>query len=159
MVVRFQDRAPVYHEAAPGRLGWLLEGAGRLQLDAVLGRDKIPYSDERFLRCAGLRCSRFPAAQSAPSVEVVAVAARDVGRARHPTCTRRLRGTASRPGGRCDLQPAAERFAWSSTMAAIRAGKHVLCEKPFAANGQEARAVADMASGNGKAVFGAFHYR
>jgi hypothetical protein len=35
-------------------------------------------------------------------------------------------------------------------MAAIRAGKHVLCEKPFAAKGQEARAVADMASGSGK---------
>ena len=43
--------------------------------------------------------------------------------------------------------------------AAIRAGKHVLCEKPFAANGQEARAVADMASGSGKVVFEAFHYR
>ena len=44
-------------------------------------------------------------------------------------------------------------------MAAIRAGKHVLCEKPFAANGQQARAVADMASGGGKVVLEAFHYR
>jgi len=34
-----------------------------------------------------------------------------------------------------------------------------LCEKPFAANGQEARAVADMASGSEKVVFEAFHYR
>ena len=46
-----------------------------------------------------------------------------------------------------------------ASLAAIRAGKHVLCEKPFAANGQEARAVADMASGSGKVVFEAFHYR
>ena len=44
-------------------------------------------------------------------------------------------------------------------MAAIRAGKHVLCEKPFAANGQEARAVANMVSGSGKVVFEAFRYR
>ncbi len=57
VVVRFQDRAPVCHEAAPGRLGWLLEGAGRLQLDAVLGRDRIPYSDERFFSSAGLVAS------------------------------------------------------------------------------------------------------
>lgn len=54
-------------------------------------------------------------------------------------------------------QPNGLHSLWS--MAAIRAGKHVLCEKPFAANGQEARAVADMASGGGKVVFEAFDHR
>ena len=42
---------------APGRLGWLLEGTGRLLLDAVPGRDEIPHFDERLLRSAGLLAS------------------------------------------------------------------------------------------------------
>ena len=46
------------------------------------------------------------------------------------------------------------------TIAALRAGKHVLCEKPFTANADEARAVAEAASGNpGVVVMEAFHYQ
>jgi predicted dehydrogenase len=45
------------------------------------------------------------------------------------------------------------------TLAAIAAGKHVLCEKPFTANAQEARAVADAAASAGVVVTEAFHYR
>jgi predicted dehydrogenase len=46
------------------------------------------------------------------------------------------------------------------TMAALRAGKHVLCEKPFTANADEARAVAETANGNpGVVVMEAFHYQ
>ena len=44
-------------------------------------------------------------------------------------------------------------------LAAIKAGKHVLSEKPFASNAIEARAVADAAAGSGLVVFDAFHYR
>jgi predicted dehydrogenase len=45
------------------------------------------------------------------------------------------------------------------TMAALEAGKHVLCEKPFTANADEARAVADVARRSGRVVMEAFHYR
>ncbi len=46
------------------------------------------------------------------------------------------------------------------TIAALRAGKHVLCEKPFTANADEARAVAGAASSHpGSVVMEAFHYQ
>jgi predicted dehydrogenase len=45
------------------------------------------------------------------------------------------------------------------TLAALAAGKHVLCEKPFTANADEARAVADAAEKSGLVVMEAFHYR
>ena len=41
---------------------------------------------------------------------------------------------------------------------ALRAGKHVLSEKPFASNAEEARLVRGGA-GRGRAVIEAFHYR
>jgi predicted dehydrogenase len=43
-------------------------------------------------------------------------------------------------------------------LAALRAGKHVLAEKPFASNAAEAQRVADAARGTGLVVFEAFHY-
>jgi predicted dehydrogenase len=43
------------------------------------------------------------------------------------------------------------------TLAAIAAGKHVLCEKPFTANAAEARQVADAAAEGGVTVVEAFH--
>ena len=46
------------------------------------------------------------------------------------------------------------------TIAALGAGKHVLCEKPFTANADEARAVAEADNGNpGLVVMEAFHYQ
>lgn len=45
------------------------------------------------------------------------------------------------------------------TQAALAAGKHVLCEKPFTANAEEARAVAALATTAGRVVMEAFHYR
>jgi predicted dehydrogenase len=45
------------------------------------------------------------------------------------------------------------------TVAALEAGKHVLCEKPFTANRDEAVAVAAVAASSGKVVMEAFHYR
>lgn len=44
-------------------------------------------------------------------------------------------------------------------LAAIAAGKHVLTEKPFASNADEARTVADAASAADLVVFDGFHYR
>jgi predicted dehydrogenase len=45
------------------------------------------------------------------------------------------------------------------TAAAIAAGKHVLCEKPFTANEDEARRVAAIADGSDRVVMEAFHWR
>jgi predicted dehydrogenase len=46
------------------------------------------------------------------------------------------------------------------TMKAIEAGKHVLCEKPFTANADEARLVAEAdAAHHGLVVMEAFHYQ
>ena len=45
------------------------------------------------------------------------------------------------------------------TRAALAAGKHVLCEKPFTANASEAREIAELAANSGRVVMEAFHYR
>ncbi|MFY9767553.1 MAG: Gfo/Idh/MocA family oxidoreductase [Mycobacterium sp.] len=45
------------------------------------------------------------------------------------------------------------------TRAAVAAGKHVLCEKPFTANAAEAREIADLAAKSDRVVMEAFHYR
>ncbi|MEV0642401.1 Gfo/Idh/MocA family oxidoreductase [Streptomyces sp. NPDC050619] len=42
---------------------------------------------------------------------------------------------------------------------AIKAGKHVLCEKPFTANAEEAAAIAELAESSGLVVMEAFHSR
>ncbi|ORB61074.1 Gfo/Idh/MocA family protein [Mycolicibacterium tusciae] len=44
------------------------------------------------------------------------------------------------------------------TRAALDAGKHVLCEKPFTANAAEAREIAQLAAKSGQVVMEAFHY-
>ena len=45
------------------------------------------------------------------------------------------------------------------TRAALAAGKHVLCEKPFTANAAEAREIAELAKNSDRVVMEAFHYR
>ncbi len=46
---------------------------------------------------------------------------------------------------------------WS--ILALEAGKHVLCEKSFASNAQEARDMAEVADRSGLVLMDAFHYR
>ncbi len=45
------------------------------------------------------------------------------------------------------------------TRAALAAGKHVLCEKPFTANAAEAREIAELTAKSDRVVMEAFHYR
>jgi predicted dehydrogenase len=45
------------------------------------------------------------------------------------------------------------------TRAALAAGKHVLCEKPFTANAAEAREIAELAATSGRVVMEAIQYR
>ena len=45
------------------------------------------------------------------------------------------------------------------TLKAIAAGKHVLCEKPFASHAEQAQQVADAAAAAGLVVMEAMHYR
>lgn len=53
--------------------------------------------------------------------------------------------------------PPSEHARW--TIAALEAGKHVLCEKPFAMNAGEARLMVDTANASPGCLIEAFHYR
>ena len=53
--------------------------------------------------------------------------------------------------------PITQHHEW--TIKALRAGKHVLCEKSFASNAAEAAEMATVASETGLVVMDAFHYR
>jgi predicted dehydrogenase len=53
--------------------------------------------------------------------------------------------------------PISHHKSW--TIAALNAGKHVLCEKSLASNAQEAREMADVAKEKDLVLMDAFHYR
>lgn len=105
-------------------------------------------------------------ARSVPEVEIAAVAARDRGRAEHfaamngiPVVHDDYEDLISDPDVDAvyNVTPNGLHGRW--TAAAVRAGKHVLCEKPFAANAAEARAVAEAARDTGLVIMEGFHYR
>jgi len=105
-------------------------------------------------------------ARERPDVVVAAVAARDVSRARRfadrhdiPRVHDSYEGLLSDPEIDAVYNPLPNALHGRYTRAAIAAGKHVLCEKPFTANAEEAREVADAASASGLVVMEAFHYR
>jgi predicted dehydrogenase len=99
-------------------------------------------------------------------VEITAVAARDLGRAREAAADW---GIPHAFGSYRELIHSDEVDAVyigtpaslhrDSAIEAIEAGKHVLCEKPFAANADDARRIADAARAGEVVVMEAFHWR
>src|SRR4051794_3776617 len=105
-------------------------------------------------------------ASSNPSVSVDAVAARSPERAqafatRHgiPRVHASYEELVTDPDLDAVYNPLPNSLHGRWTRAALAAGKHVLCEKPFTANAAEAREVAEVAAKSGRVVMEAFHYR
>jgi predicted dehydrogenase len=105
-------------------------------------------------------------ARQIPGVTVAAVAARDPERARRFAAKHRIRQVHDSyqdliddPAIDAVYNPLPNSLHAEWTLRAIAAGKHVLCEKPFAANADEADKVAAAAAASGLVVMEAFHYR
>lgn len=105
-------------------------------------------------------------AREVDGVEVVAVAARDPERAaafagRHgiPRTVADYQALVRDPEIDAVYNPLPNGLHGRWTLAALAAGKHVLCEKPFTANAEEAATVAAAAAGSDRVVMEAFHYR
>jgi predicted dehydrogenase len=105
-------------------------------------------------------------ARAVPRAELVAVAARDLDRSRafatkHSIAT--VHGSYDElladPAIDAVYNPLPNGLHAEWTIAALEAGKHVLCEKPFTNNAEEARRVAAAAERTGLVVMEAFHYR
>jgi predicted dehydrogenase len=101
-----------------------------------------------------------------PEAEVAAIAAREVERARRFAAQHKI-PTAYGSYAQLLADPSIDAVyiavpnglhgRW--TKATLQAGKHVLCEKPFTANAEEAASVAEAARRSDRVVMEAFHYR
>jgi predicted dehydrogenase len=112
-----------------------------------------------------------PAAVVAPArdlagVDVVGVAARDAARARAfatehgiPEVFESYDALLASPDVDAVYVPLPNAYHGRYTLAAARAGKHVLCEKPFAANADEAAAIDAATAGGTVVVMEGMHYR
>jgi predicted dehydrogenase len=136
-----EGTVPVPESAGPVRIGIL--GAARIAPTALIK----------------------PAKENA-DVVVTAVAARDVARgkafaAKHDIA--RVHDSYEALIGDPDIDavynPLPNSLHGKWTRAALEAGKHVLCEKPFTANALEAREIAELAKTSDRVVMEAFHYR
>jgi predicted dehydrogenase len=105
-------------------------------------------------------------ARAVPEVSVVAVAARDVERARAfagkhgiPRVHASYDALIGDPEIDAIYNPLPNALHCEWTLRALRAGKHVLCEKPIAANAGEAERMARAAEETGRELVEAFHWR
>jgi predicted dehydrogenase len=105
-------------------------------------------------------------ARNVPEVQVNAIAARDPKRAekfarKHhiPRVHKTYQDLLSDPEIEAVYNPLPNSLHAEWTIRALRAGKHVLCEKPFASNAKEAMEMAKAAQETGKVVSEAFAYR
>jgi len=107
----------------------------------------------------------FPA-RRAPEVQVTAIAARDPKRAARfarwlhiPRVHQTYDDLLADPEIDAIYNPLPNGLHAEWTIKALRAGKHVLCEKPFASNAKEAMEMAKVANETGKVLSEAFAYR
>ncbi|OIV35328.1 hypothetical protein BIV57_22010 [Mangrovactinospora gilvigrisea] len=105
-------------------------------------------------------------AREVDGVEVVAVAARDRGRAEEfaarqgvPRVHGSYRELVEDPEIDAVYNPLPNALHLPWTLAALAAGKHVLCEKPLTNNEAEARTASAAARERGLVLMEAFHYR
>jgi predicted dehydrogenase len=105
-------------------------------------------------------------ARSVPEVDVAAIAARDPGRARAFAHRHRIprvhdyyADLLADPGIDAVYNPLPNSLHAQWTIRALRAGKHVLCEKPLASNAHEAEEMAKAAHETGLVLSEAFAYR
>lgn len=99
-------------------------------------------------------------------VQVVAVAARDKNKAsafarQHniPRILDSYDALVNDPNVDAIYNPLPNSLHHEWTIKALRAGKHVLCEKPLASNAREAEEMTRVANEAGYVLFEAFHYR
>src|SRR3954453_3465142 len=105
-------------------------------------------------------------ARRVDEVEVAAVAARDRVKAERfaskhgiPTVHDSYESLLDDPTIDAIYNPLPNGLHGRWTIAALEAGKHVLCEKPFTANADEAEQVAEVEAATGLVAMEAFHYR
>ena len=105
-------------------------------------------------------------ARTNDEIEVTAVAARDAGRATAfaakqgiPVVHDSYEALLADPDVDAIYNPLPNGLHALWTIRALEAGKHVLCEKPFTANAEEAEEVAAAAERAGLVVMEAFHWR
>ena len=112
------------------------------------------------------RRALIEAARHVPEVTVAAAAARDLPRAQTYALEHGMAMAygsydelLADPGIDAIYIPLPNSLHGPWTLQAITAGKHVLCEKPFASNAAEAALVAEAAATSGLVVMEAMHYR
>jgi predicted dehydrogenase len=105
-------------------------------------------------------------ARKVDEVEVTAIAARDRAKAERFAAKRGIPNVRDSYQALIDdptidaiYNPLPNGLHGRWTIAALEAGKHVLCEKPFTANADEAQAVGAVADRARRVVMEAFHYR
>ena len=105
-------------------------------------------------------------ARSVPEVRIAAVAARDATRARAfadkhgvPKVHAGYDALIADPELDAIYNPLPNALHCEWTLRALRAGKHVLCEKPIASNAAEAERMAQAAEASGRVLVEAFHWR
>jgi predicted dehydrogenase len=105
-------------------------------------------------------------ARQVPEATIVAIAARDAQRAqafatKHaiPRVHASYEALIADPEIEAIYNPLPNSHHREWTIKALEAGKHVLCEKPLAANAEEAQAMVDVAARSGRVLMEAFHWR